>query len=117
MAQKPSTPYPWKSTGARGLVQAEGGSLSHTVARWLREEMDWTGALIIFYASTRNKPENHGAETSLYHNQCPTPTLPIPFMSAVYPMGHSIRLVVIVSSEGRICLNMSVGSNLLMCCG
>lgn len=48
------------------------------------------------------------------HAQCPTPLLPIPFMSDVYPIGHSIRLVVIVSSEGRICLNISVGSNLLM---
>jgi hypothetical protein len=49
-------------------------------------------------------------------SQCPSPLPPIPFSSTVYPMGHSIRLVVIVSSEGRICLNMSVGSNLLMCC-
>lgn len=69
-----------------------------------------------FDASRRNKPENHIAKTTL-HLQCPTPVLPIPFTSAVYPMGHCIRFVVIVSSEGLICLNISVGSNLLVCCG
>lgn len=47
----------------------------------------------------------------------PTPNATILYIPALYPNGHSIRLVVIVSSEGRICLNISVGSNLLMCCG